>query len=223
MSAVSDCLTAPCLSVQEAKQIAWTLSRPSKMPGHGYSIPAETCKTGAKLRKVEGSTCSHCYACKGRYCFPNVQNAMHKRHASLRDFRWVDAMVTQIAASKDECFRWHDSGDLQGVWHLANIVRVCEGTPHVRHWLPTREYGTVQAYVDNGGQIPGNLNIRLSAHFVGKLPPKAVAGCTFSTVSTDNEFGTAAHYCPAPKQGNVCGTCRACWDSSVGHVSYLLH
>lgn len=38
------------------------LSSPSKMPCHGYSIPAQACKVGSLLRNVSGSACAHCYA-----------------------------------------------------------------------------------------------------------------------------------------------------------------
>jgi hypothetical protein len=54
-------------------------SKPSKMPGWAYGIPAKECQTGAKLREVKGSTCYNCYALKGCYVFPNVQDAQYKR------------------------------------------------------------------------------------------------------------------------------------------------
>ena len=66
---------------------AWTrvggLSEPSKMPCHGYSIPANTCKLGSMLAKVKGTTCNGCYALKGRYVMPTVREALNRRFASL--------------------------------------------------------------------------------------------------------------------------------------------
>ena len=50
--------------------IVGTLSEPSKMPTYAYSIPAKYCITGSKLRMIANSTCSKCYALKGRYIFP---------------------------------------------------------------------------------------------------------------------------------------------------------
>ena len=35
--------------------------------------------------------------------------------------------------------RWFDAGDLADVAMLKAIVRVCELTPTIKHWLPTRE------------------------------------------------------------------------------------
>ena len=100
-----------------------SLSTPSKMPGYGYSTSADDCITGSKLANVKGSICSICYARKGRYVFPNVQNAMKKRLESLERLDWIDTMVQLISRKeKSGFFRWHDSGDLQGVWHLEKIA-----------------------------------------------------------------------------------------------------
>ncbi len=47
-----------------------SLSKPSKMPGYGWSTPASRCITGSKLRRIKGSVCHGCYAMKNRYVFP---------------------------------------------------------------------------------------------------------------------------------------------------------
>ena len=47
------------------KIIGGSLSKPSKMPGWSIGLPAKECKTGGKLRNVEGSVCYDCYALKG--------------------------------------------------------------------------------------------------------------------------------------------------------------
>src|SRR5262245_31613313 len=127
------------MTKKEAIAIAGGLSSPSKLPCHGYSIPAVRCVTGAKLVQVPGSTCSGCYALKGMYRFPNVKSALELRFQSLRHPQWVEALVTLIQGTGEGYFRWHDSGDLQGVWHLEKIAEVCRRTPDVAHWLPTRE------------------------------------------------------------------------------------
>ena len=51
---------------KEAQKIVGGLSKPSKMPGPAYNLPARACITGAKLVKVPGSVCAGCYALKGR-------------------------------------------------------------------------------------------------------------------------------------------------------------
>jgi len=64
---------------KEAIEITGGLSKPNKMPGPSINLPATQCITGAKLVKVKGSTCSGCYALKGRYRFKNTLTAMQRR------------------------------------------------------------------------------------------------------------------------------------------------
>ena len=58
------------MKTSEALKIVGGLSKPSKMPGWAYGLPAAECKTGSKLAQVPGSVCSGCYALKGCYVFP---------------------------------------------------------------------------------------------------------------------------------------------------------
>jgi hypothetical protein len=191
-----------------AKEITGGLSKPSKMPGFAYSIPAQACNVGSRLRSVQGSICSKCYALKGRYVFGNVKKALQRRLASLVHSEWVEAMVFQINQTGINVFRWHDSGDIQNLEH--------------RHWLPTREYALVTAYKEKHGAFPDNLNIRLSAYMVdGPLPDGAAnrLGVTMSGVTSDPKKVS----CPAYNQGGVCGSCRACWDKNQAVVFYPKH
>lgn len=204
---------------KEAEAIVGTLSSPSKMPCHGYSIPAKNCHVGSHLRDLANSVCSKCYALKGRYVFPNVQAAMQRRLASIDDPRWVPAMAALIASTKDTHFRWHDSGDVQSVAHLTRIAQVAELTPNVMHWLPTREYNIVESYLDIYGEFPANLVVRVSAHYVDSAAPKRFA----NTSSVHRHLQPIGFACRAPSQGNQCGDCRACWDKAIGNVSYLEH
>ena len=205
------CYTFPAMkmTVKLAEERVGSLSSPSKMPGYGYSTPAEDCITGSKLAEVVDSICSFCYARKGRYVFRNVKQAMKKRLKSLQRLDWVETMVFMIGKrEKSGFFRWHDSGDIQGVWHLEKIAEVARRLPHIKFWLPTREYRFVREWMQFAN-IPKNLTIRLSAYMVDGKPPTKLAkklGLTTSGVSPDG------FNCPASKQGNECGECRACWD-----------
>lgn len=218
------------MTTERAELIAGTLSKPSKMPCHGYSIPADRCKTGSKLRKVAGSTCAKCYAKKGNYNRSNVQNALERRFESLVNDAWSDAMSTLIEDTQETFFRWHDSGDIQSVEHLEKIVAVCKATPNVKHWIPTREYEIVAQYRAKHGEFPANLVVRISAQMVDQKAPSY--GLPTSTVNSSapsnplkvlNSIPADSHYCPSRQQGNKCGYCRACWDASVTNVSYPIH
>jgi len=201
------------------------LSKPSKMPGFGLSIPAEACITGSKLAKIPGTPCHKCYAMRGNYTFPSVQAGLNKRLANLNHDLWVDAVVLLIerrCKSKGvNHFRWFDSGDLQGIWHLRNIVKAAELTPHIDHWLPTQERGFISKYLNEYGSFPDNLCVRISGVKIGSPPPKlrAFKGMVH-TSSVDSGVGFK---CEAKSRDNKCGPCRACWDTNVPNVDYYQH
>jgi len=205
---------------KEAKEITGGLSKPNKMPGPSINLPAVACITGAKLVNVKGSTCSGCYALKGRYRFQNVKDAMQRRLAKLHDPRWIDAMVTLINGrhwqKPQPVFRWHDSGDIQSVQHLKNIFEVCKLTPDTSHWLPTRESRFLKLM--DPDVVPKNLKIVLSDH-MNDQPVAPTWWPYTSGVTTDHEAVT----CPASKQGNKCLDCRKCWDRGTKRVIYGKH
>ena len=161
--------------------------------------------------------CAGCYALKGRYNFSNVQAALQRRLQAIASPRWVEAMTVLVQGH--EFFRWHDSGDLQSLEHLKKIVRVCEQTPSVAHWMPTREVGILKEYKKTQA-LPANLVVRVSATMVNRVPHKFHEHS--STVITSKDLASC-HLCPAPEQGNNCGACRACWNPSVLDVSYMAH
>lgn len=216
---------------REAEAICGGLSSPSKMPSFSYNLPASRCPTGTLLRKVEGSVCSKCYACKGRYGFQNVQNAMARRFESIYREDWVEAMVTLIDAKcKVPYFRFHDSGDLQSVGHLKNIMNVADRLPKMNFWIPTLEVKTVQDYL-SWGDIPKNVNIRISTPMINNLPTKPVQtmiktydGITASAVYDRGSDFHISNACPATllKTGS-CGKCRKCWNRSQSLVVYIRH
>jgi hypothetical protein len=71
------------MKTSEALKLVGGLSKPSKMPGWAYGLPAKECKTGSRLVKVKGSTCEGCYALKGCYVFKVVQEAQYRRLAAI--------------------------------------------------------------------------------------------------------------------------------------------
>ena len=132
--------------------------------------------------------------------------------------QWVDSLVFQILRAGEEYHRWFDSGDLASIDMLRAIVKVAEATPHVKHWLPTREVQIVRDYAVLHGLFPSNLVVRVSAPMVDQKPLKFNHT---STVHTNDDY--VGWECPASTQGNKCGSCRACWNPEVKNVSYPLH
>lgn len=221
-------------SAQEAGKIS---KRNSKMPGTSFAISAKRCNVGSRLVKVKGSTCEKCYALRLQKLRPSVDKGWEtnyvKATSMIRDNmqQWVDSLVFQILRAGEEYHRWFDSGDLSSIDMLRAIVKVAEATPHVKHWLPTREVQIVRDYAVLYGLFPSNLVVRVSAPMVDQKP------LTFRHTSTVHNkkpsrihvsaTGDAhlnfGHVCPASTQGNKCGSCRACWNPEVKNVSYPLH
>jgi len=195
------------------------------MPSDSYSLPAQACITGSKLVNVKGSVCEDCYALKGNYhrYAKTIQPAQYKRLESITNPLWVESMVKLIG--NKPFFRWHDSGDLQSVDHLAKIATIARHLVNTTFWLPTREYDIVKDYLKTES-VPVNLVIRLSAMMIdapAKLPKslRGQANILTSTVHAKKELD--GFKCLAPSQNNKCGTCRACWDNTVTNVSYHAH
>jgi hypothetical protein len=221
-------LTYKFNSIKEAELAVGNLSRPSKMPSYAWSISARRCNTGSKLAKVKGSVCYNCYALKGRYMFNNVQDALERRYnawSSNRN-RWTDAMIYLMHNKKhivdNQVFRWFDSGDIQGVDMLNDINTVAWASPHIRFWLPTKEYKLVKDYdID----VAPNLVIRVSAPIKNKGFTDIKGNFKYiSTVYNKDKLHMAmGSVCPASKQDNQCGSCRTCWSDKVSEVSYLAH
>ena len=207
------------MKTAEALKIVGGLSKPSKMPGWAYGIPAAECKTGSKLAKQKDTVCSDCYALKGCYVFEVVQAAQYRRLKAIRSPLWVGAMALLINSKKSKFFRWHDSGDVQDEEHLLKIFAVCKLTPGTSHWMPTRE-AWVKKYLKD---CPDNLVIRFSVPMVDQEPNKSWPNVSTVITSDKPWFGKTSKACPAPSQNNECKDCRACWSKDLQNISYWKH
>ena len=205
---------------REARELAGSLTVTSKMPAKSYSLPTAECPTGFKLSKVAGTICFSCYADRGFYKVyaKGIQKAQNKRLASIDHDSWVTAMLTLIG--NDSYFRWHDSGDIQGMPHLQKLVAIAKAKPACTFWLPTRERGTVRAYLKFFGAFPKNLIVRLSAV---KVDQKSQTFSGMLTSSVHSKLPAIGIICGAPENGGKCGECRHCWNPDIKNVSYKLH
>jgi protein gp37 len=218
---------------------------------------------------VRDETCAHCYALGRRFRW-NHANQIDRalrleylqrlvRENQLRT--WVDWMTSQLNRLRpDEPFpspapapfahggpvrylRWHDSGDLFHEQYARAIFRVCEATPKVAHWLPTRMGRLIKSLVQRGVTVPPNLSILVSVQRGGALEsaqveavqavlnaqPSARIGLSYFVVGprsrqvdrhlVQRQFGAGAVACPAitakDKADRVCAGCRRCWAASV--------
>lgn len=215
-------------TIKAAKDVAGNVSiRNSKMPGSSFATTPTKCKTGAKLALVAGTVCHKCYALKIEKMRPSVAkgwiaNYEKSKLVETNAEAWASACAFLINKAYEKTgepyHRWFDAGDLPSLSMLMAIIMVCNKTPHIKHCLPTREAKIVKAY--EAGEFPSNLVVRMSSTKVGDKP---IAG--YTNTNTVHRKGEAfvGHECPAYKQGNQCGECRACWSRSVANVSYKLH
>ena len=193
------------------------------MPCRSFSLPLRSCRVGSKLASDSpDSICAQCYAASGNYRFGNVQRALDSRLDAILRPDFVPQMILKLRAEeRSGFFRWFDSGDVPSWKALLKIVQIALALPEIRFWLPTKEFSLISRYVKTIGAFPSNLTVRLSGYLVNGPAPIALAerlGVVTSTVTSNPEKAS----CPAPKQGNKCADCRACWVSS-SNVSYLLH
>jgi len=225
---------------KQALGIIVSLSRPSKMPAWGYSLPASRCITGSKMEKVKGSTCckENCYAKRGWYGGrKKVQEILERRLQAIQNPLWVNAMVYMIRYLRCAFFRWHDSGDIQSTAHLHKIFTIAESVPDCMFWLPTREEKIVEKYWSLRGKIQlsrlrPNLVIRLSSAMIDGPPPTALAhklGVGTSQVVTVGNTCHAMEKLVLVNNGKqeyrygYCGSCRDCWTPEIENVSYKFH
>jgi hypothetical protein len=139
--------------------------------------------------------------------------------------------------------RWHDSGDVFNEEYARAIIKVCDGTPEVSHWMPTRMGRLISSLVQRGVTIPPNLSIMVSVQRGGKLEqvqiqavreilkaqPHARIGLSYFVIGPasrtvdmrmiEDQFGRGAVVCPAitakEKKDRVCAGCRRCWAAHI--------
>ena len=214
------------------------LSQTSKMPCQAWSIPAIIgCNRGCQLAKLANSVCSGCYATKGSYRFPIVKTA---REINMLNYisnpnLWAEHMIAILHNKK--LFRWFDSGDILTIEMLEKIVEIAIKIPTCEFWLPTREIDIIKKWITEN-KIPDNLNIRISADFIGigsllKLRDefKKISSnsfeLTFSGVDSNDGLYNPDNLCLATweheETDGKCGNCKKCWDKSQEFVIYKKH
>ena len=195
------------------------IGKTSKMPGGSWGLPAGSTCPGA--RDADGEVvpvCKACYAKTGNYTYPISRAAKEFNRKDWRRDEWVGEMIAELAM--ESYFRWFDSGDLYHAELGHKILAVIRGTPHVRHWIPTRSHVVprLRAVLEL---------IRLEPNAVVRYSSPSIHGEYEaehgSTVIPFADWPTDARVCPSSRQDGKCGTCRACWDRLVPVIAYVGH
>ena len=197
------------------------VSKTSKMPCLSWSLQAgETCPGSYDKNGAVVPACAVCYAKGGNYHFPNVKAARAENKKEWRQAHWVSDMIK--ALEKEKHFRWFDSGDMYHPALAHKIAAICEQTPHVRHWIPTKSYKIAKfaPALRRLNALP-NVSVRYSSDAIDGSYTKKLHRSTIIPVGSPAPLG--ATLCQAPAQGGQCLACRACWDKTGPVVAYQAH
>ena len=198
------------------------LSATSKLNAKSWSLNAgQTCPGSIDpATKDVLPVCSGCYAKGGNYRFSNVVNPRNFNQADWKRSDFVSDMVS--ALKTERFFRWFDSGDIYHPALAFKIYLICQQTPWVSHWIPTKSYTIpkIRAVLDRIAALP-NVALRFSSPNVnGDFVP----GLHGSVVIPHDTFETSADIvCGAYTRGGKCGDCFACYDKNVNVVAYVAH
>lgn len=155
----------------------------------------ETCP-GSVSDGVVVDACKFCYARVGMYNMPDVKSLRARNKDDWQADDWVSRMIDKLskvrrtskaekAVSAGVCyaethFRWFDSGDMYSLSLAEKILEVMRGTPHVKHWLPTRmhKFEKFKPVLFDMMQLD-NVCVRLSSDSVtGDILPVEVPNST---------------------------------------------
>ena len=173
------------------------------------SLPSiKTCRNCACQEK--------CYAQKLERLRPAVRNAyQHNLEVWIKDpetyWREVEASIMM-----SRFFRFHVSGDIPSFKYIINMVEIARRQPHCEILCFTKKYNLVNEFIEQGGELPGNLHMIFSG-WVGlemanpfSLPEAHVRYRDGSTTARDGavECGGNCTECALTEGG--------CWNLQKG-------
>lgn len=119
------------------------------------SLPSiKTCRNCACQEK--------CYAQKLERLRPAVRNAyQHNLEVWIKD---PETYLREVEASimMSRFFRFHVSGDIPSFKYLVNMVEIARRQPHCEILCFTKKYNLVNEFIEQGGELPGNLHMIFS-------------------------------------------------------------
>lgn len=200
------------------------LSNTSKLGVKSWSLQAiNTCPAsiGADGQLVDA--CKGCYATAGNYRFSNVKAPREFNRQAWQQDSFVSDFTK--ALQKERFFRWFDSGDMYDLRLANKMLDIMKGTPHVKHWLPTRmhKFKKFHAVIQEMAALE-NVVVRLSSDSVTGGMVQSGLTDTNSTIIPEYALSEYKGFvCQAFYQGGKCLDCAACYDKSIKTVAYVGH
>ncbi len=195
---------------------------------------------------VAGVTCPgksklcyrRCYARRGRYAFPQVQERLRWGYEQSKRDDFADRMADELYRKGIILMRWHCAGDIYCPSYAKKMLDVIGRSQHTTFWGYTRSWRVPAIYpVLKDIAAQPNMRLWLSADAETGHPDEVPEGARVAWMQTDvdEDVGEAdlvfldhplrklslpltvlENVCPAEtpegkKQGVTCATCRYCW------------
>jgi hypothetical protein len=201
------------------------LSEPSKMECRTFDLDID--KSGC-VNHCQYGLNNICYVVNNQYRENSPSRIAKKDRnwelANSKDF--VRILTSEIRLTKQRIFRFFQSGDFFSLEFFKKVMQVCANLPKVDFWIPTTKDQYLNEYLLNGGTIPKNTTIRLSAPKPNIPFHKGIIefyskwkNVTFSETTTDPKLAT----CKASIENSTCGDCEDCFKPNHAKTVYLLH
>jgi hypothetical protein len=163
--------------------------------------PCTTCNPSAPCFRK-------CYAAKIARLRATVRDAYARNLDILSADSGAYWVQVKAAAMVTRYFRFHVSGDIPNADYFKNMVKLAEEIPNTNFLAFTKQYATVNDYLDNGGTIPENLKIIFSNWGAWKCEnPHSLPVCEIIFKGAEN----------VPDDWKICGgNCTECACRGVG-------
>lgn len=179
-----------------------------------------------------------CYARKGRFAFPQVQERLKWCYEQSKRDDFVNRMVDELYRKGVLLMRWHCAGDIYSPGYAKKMLEVIERSQHTSFWGYTRSWRvpTIAPVLKDIAAQP-NMKLWLSTDAETGSPAEVPEGARVAWMQTDvdEDVGQAElvfldhplrklsiplnvldKVCPTEtpegkKKGTTCATCRYCW------------
>lgn len=128
----------------------------------GFSVPSVSLIPVADCGNCSG--CSRlCYDLRNDCIYNGVTDTRARNSAIARyDLRRYFYEISG-ACKAFRFFRWHIGGDILNAAYLLGMIETALQNPHCKFLAFTKRFDLINAYIQDGGEIPSNLQIIFSA------------------------------------------------------------
>lgn len=178
--------------------------------------PKLTCRPDAPCAKK-------CYACKGRFTFPNCKKNLEDNWNFYQDSpdAFFERIYYQLSIVNYKYFRYNVSGDIPDENYLKLMCKLARTIPRTNFLCFTKKYEIVNQYIKERHIIPKNLRIVFSRW--GDFPcenPYNLPEAYIKFRKEPTEIPENAMECPG-----YCGDCvfgkKHCWNLNKGESVYF--